>query len=110
MELVAAVDIDDERDPLTGADAVADFTHPAVVMDNLRWCVEHGLHTVVGTTGFDAARLDAVRGWLAAHAGANVLIAPNFAIGAVLMMHFARQAAPFFESVEIIELHHANKA
>ncbi|HEX6468888.1 MAG TPA: 4-hydroxy-tetrahydrodipicolinate reductase [Streptosporangiaceae bacterium] len=110
MELVAAVDIDDARDPLAGADAVVDFTHPSAVMDNLRWCVEHGVHSVVGTTGFDAAKLDAVRGWLADHPGANVLIAPNFAIGAVLMTHFARQAAPFFESVEIIELHHANKA
>jgi 4-hydroxy-tetrahydrodipicolinate reductase len=110
MELVAAVDLDDAREPLAGADAVVDFTHPAAVMDNLRWCVEHGLHTVVGTTGFDAAKLDTVRGWLSATDGGNVLIAPNFAIGAVLMTHFARQAAPFFESVEIIELHHANKA
>lgn len=110
MELVAAVDIGDARDPLAGADAIVDFTHPAAVMDNLRWCVEHGRHTVVGTTGFDAAKLDTVRGWLADHPGANVLIAPNFAIGAVLMMHFAQQAAPFFESVEIVELHHANKA
>ncbi|HEY7489176.1 MAG TPA: 4-hydroxy-tetrahydrodipicolinate reductase [Streptosporangiaceae bacterium] len=110
MELVAAVDIGDAREPLAAADAVVDFTHPDAVMDNLRWCVEHGRHTVVGTTGFDAAKLATVRGWLAAHAGANVLIAPNFAIGAVLMMHFAQQAAPFFESVEIIELHHPNKA
>jgi 4-hydroxy-tetrahydrodipicolinate reductase len=110
MELVAEVDIDDARQPLTTADAVVDFTHPSAVMDNLRWCVEQGLHAVVGTTGFDVAKLDAVRGWLADNPGANVLVAPNFAIGAVLMMHFARQAAPFFESVEIIELHHANKA
>jgi 4-hydroxy-tetrahydrodipicolinate reductase len=110
MELVAAVDIDDAREPLAGADTVVDFTHPAAVMDNLRWCVEHGLHAIVGTTGFDAPKLDAVRGWLAANEGGNVLIAPNFAIGAVLMMHFAQRAAPFFESVEIIELHHAGKA
>lgn len=110
MDLVAAVDIDDDREPLSVADVVVDFTHPAAVMDNLRWCVERELHVVVGTTGFDGAKLETVRGWLAAHAGGNVLIAPNFAIGAVLMTHFARQAAPFFESVEIIELHHANKA
>jgi 4-hydroxy-tetrahydrodipicolinate reductase len=111
LDLVAAVDIDDAREPLAGADAVIDFTHPAAVMDNLRWCVEHGLHTVVGTTGFDAAKLDTVRGWLAAAGdGGNVLIAPNFAIGAVLMTYFAQRAAPFFESVEIIELHHAGKA
>jgi 4-hydroxy-tetrahydrodipicolinate reductase len=110
MELVAAVDLGDARTPLAGADAVVDFTHPDAVMDNVRWCVERGVHTVVGTTGFDAAKLRTVRQWLAAHAGANVLIAPNFAIGAVLMMYFAQKAAPFFESVEIVELHHPNKA
>jgi 4-hydroxy-tetrahydrodipicolinate reductase len=111
MEFVAGVDIGDAREPLTSADVVVDFTHPDAVMDNLRWCVEHGVHAVVGTTGFDAAKLDTVHGWLAAHAdGGNVLIAPNFAIGAVLMMHFAQKAAPFFESTEIVELHHPNKA
>jgi 4-hydroxy-tetrahydrodipicolinate reductase len=110
LEFVAGVDIGDARESLASADAVVDFTHPDAVMDNLRWCIEHGVHSVVGTTGFDAAKLDTVRGWLAAHAGVNVLIAPNFAIGAVLMMHFAQKASPFFESVEIIELHHPNKA
>lgn len=110
MRLVAAVDIGDAREPLTGADVAIDFTHPDAVMDNLRWCVEHGVHAVVGTTGFDAQRLETVRGWLAARPGVGALIAPNFAIGAVLMMHFARTAAPFFESVEIVELHHPNKA
>jgi 4-hydroxy-tetrahydrodipicolinate reductase len=111
MEFVAGVDIGDAREPLTSAEVVVDFTHPDAVMDNLRWCVEHGVHAVVGTTGFDAAKLDTVRGWLTAHDdGGNVLIAPNFAIGAVLMMHFAQKAAPFFESTEIIELHHPNKA
>ncbi|GAA2165499.1 4-hydroxy-tetrahydrodipicolinate reductase [Actinomadura napierensis] len=108
MELVAAVDQDDEREPLTAAEVVVDFTRPAVVMDNLKWCVDHGLHAVVGTTGFDPARLDTVRSWLT-DKGPNVLIAPNFGIGAVLMMHFAQKAAPFFESVEIVELHHPNK-
>jgi 4-hydroxy-tetrahydrodipicolinate reductase len=110
MRLVAAVDIGDSREPLSEAGVVIDFTHPDAVMDNLRWCVEHGLHAVVGTTGFDAQRLETVRGWLASRPGVGVLIAPNFAIGAVLMMHFARTAAPFFESVEIVELHHPNKA
>ncbi|TDD38510.1 4-hydroxy-tetrahydrodipicolinate reductase [Actinomadura sp. KC06] len=110
MELVAAVDQDDPRDALTGAEVVVDFTHPGVVMDNLQWCVEHGLHVVVGTTGFDPSRLDTVRSWLAGDAPGNVLIAPNFGIGAVLMMHFAQKAAPFFESVEIVETHHPNKA
>ncbi|MEU5878387.1 4-hydroxy-tetrahydrodipicolinate reductase [Spirillospora sp. NPDC047279] len=110
MRLAAAVDEGDKLDALTGAEVVVDFTHPGVVMGNLRWCVENGLHAVVGTSGFDPARLDAVRGWQAASPGANVLIAPNFGIGAVLMMHFAQKAAPFFESVEIVELHHPNKA
>lgn len=109
-ELVAGIDSPDEREKVLGSDVVVDFTHPDVVMDNLRWCVEHGVHAVVGTTGFDEARLDTVRGWLDAHPGVNVLIAPNFGIGAVLMMQFARQAARFFDSVEIVELHHPNKA
>jgi 4-hydroxy-tetrahydrodipicolinate reductase len=110
LELVAAVDIGDARDPLESAQVAIDFTHPDAVMDNLRWCVEHGVHAVVGTTGFDDMKLDTVRGWLSDHTGVNVLIAPNFAVGAVLMMHFAQKAAPFFESVEIVELHHPNKA
>jgi 4-hydroxy-tetrahydrodipicolinate reductase len=109
MELVAAVDQGDELDALTAAQVVVDFTHPGVVMDNLRWCVEHGLHAVVGTSGFDPSRLEAVRGWQDGQGGGNVLIAPNFGIGAVLMMHFAEKAAPFFESVEVVELHHPNK-
>lgn len=109
MDLVAAVDQGDDLDALTAADVVVDFTHPGVVMDNLRWCVEHGVHTVVGTSGFDPSRLESIREWQAAHPGANVLIAPNFGVGAVLMMHFAQKAAPFFESVEVVELHHPNK-
>lgn len=110
MELVAGVDQGDALDALAAAEVVVDFTHPGVVMDNLKWCVEHGLHAVVGTTGFDASRLDAVRSWLTGDSSGNVLIAPNFGIGAVLMMHFAQKAAPFFESVEIVETHHPNKA
>jgi 4-hydroxy-tetrahydrodipicolinate reductase len=110
LELVAAVDIGDSRDPLESAQVAIDFTHPDAVMDNLRWCIEHGVHAVVGTTGFDDTKLDTVRGWLSDHPAVNVLIAPNFAVGAVLMMHFAQKAAPLFESVEIVELHHPNKA
>ncbi|MEV4256626.1 4-hydroxy-tetrahydrodipicolinate reductase [Spirillospora sp. NPDC049652] len=112
LELVAALDQGDALDGLAeaGAEVVVDFTHPDVVMGNLRHLVEHGIHAVVGTTGFDAARLDTVRSWQAEKPGAQVLIAPNFGIGAVLMMHFATKAAPFFESVEIVELHHPNKA
>ncbi|WP_433497400.1 4-hydroxy-tetrahydrodipicolinate reductase [Sphaerimonospora sp. CA-214678] len=110
LELVAAVDKDDPLESLTKAEVVVDFTHPDVVMGNLRWCIDHGIHTVVGTTGFDTERLDQVRGLLAANPGTNSLIAPNFGIAAVLMMHFAAQAAKYFESVEIVELHHPNKA
>ena len=79
-------------------------------MGNLEWCIERHIHAVVGTTGFDDAKLDQVRGWLAARAGVGVIVAANFSIGAVLMMHFADQAARFYESVEIIELHHPGKA
>jgi 4-hydroxy-tetrahydrodipicolinate reductase len=86
-----------------------DFTAPNAVMDNLRWCIDAGLHTVVGTTGFDQQRLDQVRQWLAGHADLGALVAPNFGIAAVLMMRFAAVAAPHFDSVEIVELHHPNK-
>ncbi|MEU4831917.1 4-hydroxy-tetrahydrodipicolinate reductase [Streptosporangium sp. NPDC023615] len=110
LELVAAVDQDDPIERLEAAEVVVDFTHPDVVMDNLEWCISHGIHPVVGTTGFDTGRLATVRGWLEADPGVNALIAPNFGIAAVLMMHFARQAARYFESAEIIELHHPNKA
>ncbi|MFI2279983.1 4-hydroxy-tetrahydrodipicolinate reductase [Nocardia beijingensis] len=112
LELVAAVDKDDPLDRFTAADTqvVVDFTHPDVVMGNLKFLVEHGIHAVVGTTGFDEARLAEVRGWLTGRPEVGVLIAPNFAIGAVLSMRFAEQAARFFESVEVIELHHPNKA
>ncbi|TFV54121.1 4-hydroxy-tetrahydrodipicolinate reductase [Mycobacterium sp. PS03-16] len=105
----------DAGDPLselvdTGTEVVIDFTHPAVVMDNLKFLVDNGIHAVVGTTGFTDERIAQVREWVAATPGAAVLIAPNFAIGAVLSMHFAKQAARFFESVEVIELHHPHKA
>ena len=112
MELVAAVDADDSIDELVsaGAEAVVDFTHPDVVMDNLEFCIDHGIHAVVGTTGFDDARLDQLRAWLADSPETGVLVAPNFSIGAILMMRFAAEAAPFYESVEIVELHHPDKA
>ncbi len=105
----------DAGDPLsalvdTDTEVVIDFTHPDVVMDNLKFLVENGIHAVVGTTGFTDERLDQVRKWLEAKPDVSVLIAPNFAIGAVLSMHFAQQAAKHFESVEVIELHHPHKA
>ena len=110
LELAAQVDVGDSLDLLSGADVVVDFTHPGVVMDNLRWIVGHGLAAVVGTSGFGEERLGEVRGWLDAQPGARVLVVPNFSVGAVLMMRFAAIAAPFFESAEVIELHHAGKA
>jgi len=112
LELVARIDVNDPIESLveTSADAVVDFTHPDVVMDSLRFLVEHGIHAVVGTTGFDDARLERLRDWLSAAPAVGVLIAPNFSIGAILMMRFAAEAAPYFESVEIVELHHPDKA
>ena len=109
-ELGAQVDQGDDRDALLGCDVVVDFTHPGAVLDNLRWCIDHGLDTVVGTSGFGDERLAQVRDWLSAAPGVRVLVAPNFSVGAVLMMRFAAQAARFFDSTEVIELHHAGKA
>jgi 4-hydroxy-tetrahydrodipicolinate reductase len=109
LELAAAVDAGDAREPLAGCDVVVDFTHPGAVMDNLRWCLAHGRDAVVGTSGFDDARLAAVRDWLGEPPSPRALIVPNFSIGAVLMMHFAAVAARFFDSAEVIELHHAAK-
>lgn len=110
LELVATVDVGEDREPLRAAQGVVDFTTPDAVLDNLQWCLAAGLSVVVGTTGFTAERLAQVRSWLAGAPGAGVLIAPNFSIGAVLMMRFAGEAAAHYESVEIIELHHPNKA
>ena len=110
LELVAAVDLGDDREPVKAAAVAVDFTHPDVVLDNLSWCIEHGIHAVVGTTGFTDQRLEELQALLAAHPAVGVLVAANFSIGAVLMMHFAAQAAEFYESAEVIELHHPNKA
>ncbi|MDP2775320.1 MAG: 4-hydroxy-tetrahydrodipicolinate reductase [Nocardioides sp.] len=112
LDLVAEVDEGDRVEALVeaGAEAVVDFTHPDVVMDHLRFCVENGIHAVVGTTGFDEDRLATLRGWLADAPGVGVLVAPNFSVGAILMMQFAAQAARFYDSVEIVELHHPDKA
>ncbi|MEO9222846.1 MAG: 4-hydroxy-tetrahydrodipicolinate reductase [Mycobacteriaceae bacterium] len=112
LQLVAAVDAGDRLLDVAdaGAQVVVDFTHPDVVMDNLRFCVDQGMHAVVGTTGFDAPRLQEVRSWLESKPELGVLIAPNFAIGAVLSMRFATMAARFYDSIEVIELHHPKKA
>lgn len=110
-ELVAALDQGDSLDALVtaGAQVVVDFTTPDVVMANLDFLIKNNIHAVVGTTGFSDDRIAQLKSWLAANPTAGVLIAPNFAIGAVLMMEFAEKAAKFFESAEIIELHHPNK-
>jgi 4-hydroxy-tetrahydrodipicolinate reductase len=110
LDLAARVDVGDPIAALAGCDVVVDFTHPGAVLDNLRWCVEHQIAAVAGTSGFDAGRLAQVQDWLGPAAASQVLVVPNFSVGAVLMMRFAQQAAPFFESTEIIELHHAGKA
>ncbi|GAB2821364.1 4-hydroxy-tetrahydrodipicolinate reductase [Streptomyces daliensis] len=112
LELVAALGRGDSLTALTeaGAQVAVDLTTPDSVMENLEFCVSHGIHGVVGTTGWSDERLTALRGWLADSPDTGVLIAPNFGIGAVLMMRFAQQAARFYESVEVVELHHPNKA
>jgi 4-hydroxy-tetrahydrodipicolinate reductase len=108
-ELVAQVDVGDSLDALLASDVVVDFTHVGVVMDNLRWCVEHGLNVVVGTSGFSDERLGDAREWADKAGVVRVLVVPNFSIGAVLMIRFAAQAARFFDSAEVIELHHEKK-
>lgn len=112
MEVVAMVDAGDWLFDLAdaGAEVVVDFTHPDVVMDNLRFCVDQDIHAVVGTSGFDQARIDTLTSWLEQKPNLGVLVAPNFALGAVLSMRFAQQAAKYFDTVEVIELHHNRKA
>lgn len=123
LDLVAALDpggagetlhgvvVTSDRASLTGAgvEIAVDFTHPDAVLDNVVWCLQNGIHVVVGTTGLPEDGLDRIAD-LASQGTANAFIAPNFAIGAVLMMHFARLAAPHLPHVEIIELHHDRKA
>lgn len=111
LELVAALDLGDSLDQLVtnSADVVVDFTTPDSVMANLEYVINNGIHAVVGTTGFDDDRLAKVHSIAAKHPTVGVLIAPNFGLGAVLMMEFSKKAARYFESVEIVELHHPNK-
>ncbi len=112
LELTARLGRDDPLQTLTdaGVDVAVDFTRPDAVMANLEFCVRHEISCVVGTTGFDDDRLAAVRRWLTEVPDLGVLVAPNFSIGAVLMTRFAAQAAPFFDSAEVVELHHPAKA
>lgn len=111
LELVAEIGVDDDLNILVeqGTEVVVDFTTPNAVMGNLEFCIKNGISAVVGTTGFDDGRLAQVRTWLEDKDNVGVLIAPNFAISAVLTMVFSKQAARFFESAEVIELHHPNK-
>lgn len=107
LSLVASLDVGDALAP--DFDVLVDFTTPDAVMDTLRWCVANGVHAVVGTSGFTTERLDEVRSLLASAPGVGVVIAPNFAVGAVLMMEFSARAARYFESVEVVEMHHPQK-
>ena len=111
LTLSAALDLGDSLDQLvkTGTEVVVDFTHPDSVMKNLEFAINNGIHVVVGTTGFDDKKLSELKNLLSKNPKVGALIAPNFGLGAVLMMQFSQKAAQYFESVEIIELHHANK-
>lgn len=108
---VAGIELSGDRAALAaaGCTVAVDFTHPDAAPGNVDWCLDNGIHAVVGTSGFDAARLEELSRRADA-AGANVIVVPNFAIGAVLMMRFAELAAPFMDRVEVIELHHDGKA
>jgi len=112
LELVAEIDLGDSLDLLKSskAEVMVDFTTPESVMGNLKFAIETGIHSVVGTTGFDKARIDSLKNLLAANPKVGLLVAPNFGLAAVLMMQFAATAARYFESAEIIELHHPEKA
>jgi 4-hydroxy-tetrahydrodipicolinate reductase len=109
LRLVGAFGRGDDLGDLAGADVVVDFSVPGATLDVVRHCVERGVHVVVGTSGWDDDRLGLVRGVLSEHPDVGVLVAPNFSVGAVLMMRFAAQAARFYESVEVVELHHPDK-
>lgn len=112
LELVAEIDLGDSLQILVEREAqvIVDFTNPEVVMETLKFAIENGIHSVVGTTGFDKVKLEQLSALLDGRSEVGVLIAPNFGLGAVLMMQFAAKAAKYFESAEIIELHHPEKA
>lgn len=111
LELVAMVDQGDWLFNIAdaGAEVVVDFTAPESVMDHVHWCIDQGINIVVGTSGFTPSRYERIRGWLSRRPDLGVIVVPNFAIGAVLLMDFAARAARHFESVEIVEMHHPNK-
>ncbi|MFI5055073.1 MAG: 4-hydroxy-tetrahydrodipicolinate reductase [Actinomycetota bacterium] len=121
LELVAAVDpnnagleaegllVSATVEHLADVDVAVDFTLPSTVMPNVRWCLRNGVHAVVGTTGLTPADLEELRAAAAANT-ANCFVAPNFALGAVLLLRFAAEAARYFDAAEVIELHHDGKA
>lgn len=109
LELGPLVDVGDDLDAVAGADVAVVFSVPDVAVEHTLACIRNGVHAVVGTTGWTAERLDTVRAALADKPGVGVLVAPNFALGAVLLMRFASIAAQHFESVEVVELHHPDK-
>jgi 4-hydroxy-tetrahydrodipicolinate reductase len=109
LELGPLIDLGDDVDAVADADVAVVFSVPDVALDHVLVCVRHGVHAVVGTTGWTPDKLDAVRAALGERSGVGVLVAPNFALGAVLLMRFAAMAAPHYESVEVIELHHPDK-
>ncbi|MEO9137449.1 MAG: 4-hydroxy-tetrahydrodipicolinate reductase [Jatrophihabitans sp.] len=112
LELVAMVDAGDWLFSVAdaGSQVLVDFTHPDVVMDNIRFAIDQGIHAVIGTTGMTGERLDTIRTWLADVPEVGILVVPNFGIGAVLSMKFAQLAARYYDSAEVIELHHPGKA
>ncbi len=109
LELGPQLDVGDDVADVADADVAVVFSVPDVAVEHVLACVRHGVHAVVGTTGWTSQRLDEVRAALADAPGVGVLVAPNFALGAVLLMRFAALAAPHYESVEIVELHHPDK-
>lgn len=111
LTLSTALDLGDSLEQLTktGTEVVVDFTTPDSVMKNLEFAITNDIHVVVGTTGFDEVRLNQLRDLLNKHPKVGALIAPNFGLGAALMMQFSKTAAKYFESAEIVEMHHANK-
>ena len=111
LDLVATLDLGDSLEDLKSskAEVVLDFTNPESVMKYIEFAINNGINVVVGTSGFTIARVEEVKSLLARNPKVGVVIAPNFGLGAVLMMQFAAKAATYFETVEIIELHHPDK-
>jgi len=111
LTVVAEIDVDDDVQDIVdrNAEVVLVFSPPDVAHEQVQWCIKQGLHVVVGTSGFDERAVEQIRAALVDHADVSVFVVPNFSVSAVLMTKFATQAAPFFESVEIIEMHHPGK-